>query len=207
MKRSIAVAFLAITLAFTLLVQQQTQAQSTNELTSEKAASWYASQTWLNGLQAKPSETINKEEFARQYQANKAAWDKAFAFLRDTDFTKLRVGKYPIDDDNVFATISEGPPREISPLKWEAHHTYSDIHFVVKGKEKIGIMPVKNATVNDEYSPTKDIGFYTIENGNFYLAEPGMFFIATPKEAHNPSNKVEGYDGVKKVVVKVRSIP
>lgn len=163
--------------------------------------------TWLNGLQAKPSETINKEEFARQYQANKAAWDKAFTFLRDTDFTRLRAGKYPIDDENVFATISEGPPREISNLKWEAHHTYSDIHFVTKGKEKIGIMPVKNATVNDDYNSTKDIGFYTIENGHFYVAEPGIFFIATPKEAHNPSNKVDGYDGVKKVVVKVRSIP
>ncbi|MDB5242837.1 MAG: hypothetical protein JWP57_3462 [Spirosoma sp.] len=68
-------------------------------------------------------------------------------------------------------------------------------------------MPVKNAQVNEEYNSTKDISFYTIENGIYYVAEPGMFFIATPAEAHNPSNKVEGYDGVKKVVVKVRSIP
>ena len=188
-------------------ISAKAQAQSTNVWTNQKAASWYNARTWLNGLSAKPSETINQVEFARQYQPNKAAWDKAFAFLRDTDFSRLRIGKYPIDDENVFAIISEGPPREISPLKWEAHHTYSDIHFVIKGKEKIGIMPVKNAPVNEEYNSTKDIAFYTIENGNFYVAEPGMFFIATPAEAHNPSNKVEGYDGVKKVVVKVRSIP
>ncbi|QDK83429.1 DUF386 domain-containing protein [Spirosoma sp. KCTC 42546] len=192
---------LAITLLAVLLVQLPGQAQAT----TEKTAKWFASQTWLNGLQAKPSETINKEEFAKQYQANKAAWDKAFAFLRDTDFTKLRVGKYPIDDETVYATISEGPPREISNEKWEAHHTYCDIHFVVKGKEKIGVMPVANAKVNQDYNSTKDIGFYTIDNGNFYVAEPGVFFIATPTEAHNPSNRVEGYDGVKKVVVKVKA--
>ncbi len=198
--------FLAIIFALVLLVQLQTQAQSTSKLTLEKEASWYAGMNWLNGLPAKPSETVNQVEFARQYQANKASWDKAFVFLRDTDFTRLRAGKYPIDDDNVFAIISEGPPREISPTKWEAHHTYSDIHFVVKGKEQIGIMPVKNAQVNKEYNSTKDIGFYTIDNGKFYIAEPGILFIATPKEAHNPSNRVEGYDEVKKVVVKVRSI-
>ena len=66
-------------------------------------------------------------------------------------------------------------------------------------------MPVANATVAEEYNPAKDIGFYTIDNGSFYVAEPGTFFIATPKDAHNPANKVDGYDGVKKVVVKVKT--
>jgi biofilm protein TabA len=188
-----------------MLVVSVSNAQSDGAWTEEKAAKWYDSQVWLNGLKATPYQVVNKLEFAKQYNANKAAWDKAFAFLRDTDFTRLRAGKYPIDDENVYATISEGPPREISPLKWEAHHTYNDIHFVVKGKEKIGVMPVSNAKVNQEYSETKDIGFYTIDNGNFYVAEPGNFFIVTTKEAHNPSNKIDGYDGVKKVVVKVKN--
>jgi biofilm protein TabA len=165
---------------------------------SKKEAAWYKSQTWLNGLRAKPSETINQTEFARQYKANKAGRDKAFVFLRDTDFTRLRAGRYPIDDENVFATISEDLPRDLSVGKWEAHQQYSDIHFVVKGKGNIGIMPVLNATVNQAYDIPKDIGFYTIENGQFYVAEPGIFFIATPKDAHNPSNRIEGYEGVKR---------
>lgn len=191
-----------VLVAFLLPVSGQAQLPQL----SKKEVAWYKNQTWLNGLQAKPSETINQVEFARQYKANKAGWNKAFAFLRDTDFTRLRTGKYPIDGENVFATISEGPPREISVDKWEAHQHYSDIHFMVKGNEKIGIMPVLNAPINQAYDATKDIGFYTIENGQFYIAEPGFFFIATPKDAHNPSNKVDGYESVKKVVVKVRSI-
>lgn len=198
LKGFLTILFLA---AFLLPVSGQAQPPQL----SKKEVAWYKSQTWLNGLRAKPSDTINQTEFAWQYKANKAGWDKAFAFLRDTEFTRLRAGKYPIDDENVFAIISEGPPREISVDKWEAHQNYNDIHFVVKGKEKIGVMPVLNATLNQAYDASKDIGFYTIENGKFYVAEPGIFFIATPKDAHNPSNKVEGYEGVKKVVIKVKS--
>ena len=189
----------------TLVIATDGQAQSTTDWTPEKAAAWYNGRTWLNGLSAKPGEVVNQPEFARQYHSNKAGWDKAFAFLQNTDFSKLRIGKYPIDDDNVFAIISEGPPREISNAKWESHQTYNDIHFVVRGKEKIGIMPVANAPVAQAYDSAKDIGFYIIDNGSFYVAEPGMFFIATPKDAHNPGNKVEGYAGVKKVVVKVKT--
>lgn len=192
-----------------LLVSCRMPDQSTEEWTEKQVEQWYNKMEWLAGLTAKPSDVINKVEFAKRYHSNKAAWDKAFVFLKNTDFTRLRSGKYPIDDENVFATISEGPPREISNSKWEAHQNYTDIHFVVKGKEKIGIIPVEKikSHVAEEYSLAKDIGFYTTDQGKFYIAEPGLFHIVTPTEAHNPANKVEGFDGVKKVVVKVRVTP
>ena len=207
MKKANALFLLTSPLLTLLLMLTGAQAQSSSEWTKEKAAAWYNRHDWLNGLKAKPSETVNQTEFAKQYHANKAGWDKAFAFLRDTDFTRLRIGKYPIDGDNVYATVSEGPPRDLSDAKWEAHHNYSDIHFVVKGKEQIGVMPAGTGTLVEEYNPEKDILFYKLDGGKFSVAEPGMFFIMTPTEAHNPSNKVEGYDGVKKVVVKVKTAP
>ncbi len=185
------------------------QAQTSAEgWVGQKADQWYSDSSWRNGLPAKPSEVANKAEFAKQYHRNKAAWDKAFAFLKNTDFTRLRPGKYPIDDENVFAIISEGPPRDISSSKCEAHLSYNDIHYVVKGKEKIGITPVEKIKSNiaEAYNTDKDIAFYSTEGGNFYVAEPGNFFIITTHEAHNPGNKVEGYEGVKKVVVKVKNI-
>jgi YhcH/YjgK/YiaL family protein len=192
-----------------LLISFSAKAQSDNTWTGKKAEQWFKSLEWLNGLPAKPADGINVDEFARQYHGNKAAWDKAFAFLKNTDFTRLRPGKYPIDDETVYATISEAPPREISNTKFESHLKYTDIHYVIKGKEQIGIVPVDKVkgAVNQQYDTDKDIGFYTSDEGKFYVLEPGLFFIATPKEAHNPSNKVEGVDGEKKVVVKVRTIP
>ena len=56
---------------------------------------------WLRGLQLKPHETINKTEFAKQYQLNKKYWDEAFAFLKNHDLNTLAVGRYAIDGDNV----------------------------------------------------------------------------------------------------------
>ncbi len=40
---------------------------------------------------------------------------------------------------------------------------------------------------------------------NTTLAEPGTFFIFTPEDAHRPGIKVDGFDTLKKVVIKVRA--
>jgi len=180
-------------------------AQSDISWTPEKAATWYDDKVWLNGLKIVPSQVVDKLEFARQYHANKEGWDKAFAYLKNTDLSKLEKGKYPIDGENVFAQVSEGPARDVSKSKWESHRNYNDIHCVIKGQEKIGITPVAQAKVIQEYSQEKDIAFYTADNGKFYLARPDTFFIITTKDAHDPGIKVNGDDMVKKIVIKVRN--
>lgn len=196
---------LSFTFSTLFFISSTLQAQSDVTWTQEKATKWYDSKVWLNGLSANPYEVVDKLEFAKQYHANKAYWDKAFAYLKNTDFSKLEKGKYPIDGENVFATVSEGPTRDVSKSKWESHRNYNDIHYVIKGKEKIGIIPVSQAKVTEEYNQEKDIAFYTADNGKFYLAQPDAFFIVTTKDAHDPSIKVEGNDVVKKIVIKVRN--
>ena len=164
---------------------------------------WYNKQEWLNGLKLVPHKSVNIDEFARQYAARKAWWDKAFAYLKETDLTNLKPGKYPIDGDNVFATVTEGPTKELDSTKWEAHRIYQDIHYVIKGREKIGITPVSSATVIQEYDNSKDIAFYS-SKGKFYESDPAKFFIAFPGDAHRPGVKTEGYDTIKKIVIKIR---
>lgn len=191
-----------------LFIQFQLQAQSTNQSTNKwtkkQADQWYKRQTWLNGLSSKPHPATDREEFARQYQANPSGWDKAFTYLKETDLNSLKPGKYPIDGEQVYVTVTEGPAKDLDKTRWEAHRNYSDIHYVVKGKEKIGIAPVAAAQLTEAYDPAKDIMFYTAE-GNMYLAEPGTFLIISPKYAHRPSIKVDGEGMVKKVVVKIRT--
>jgi biofilm protein TabA len=195
--------FYPLWIAF-LLINFQSQAQSGNKWTKKQADQWYNNQKWLNGLSSKPHPATDREEFARQYQANPVGWDKAFAYLKETDLSSLKPGKYPIDGEQVYVTVTEGPAKELDKTKWEAHRLYSDIHYVVKGKEKIGVAPVAAAQLTEAYDPAKDIMFYTAK-GNFYLAEPGTFLIISPKYAHRPSIKVNGDGSVKKVVVKIRT--
>ena len=164
---------------------------------------WFKERNWLNGLQLSPHKSVNREEFAKQYAAKKQWWDTAFAYLKETDLVNLKPGRYEIMGNDVFALVTEGPTKDKDKTKWEAHRVYQDIHYVIRGKEKIGITPVSSATVTEEYDAARDIGFYS-SKGKFYESDPGKFIMAFPSDAHRPGVKARGHDSVKKVVIKIR---
>lgn len=66
----------------------------------------------------------SKKTFARQYSLNKSTWDKAFAFLKEHDLQTLAAGKYRIDCDNVYATVTENSTKDYGSTKWESHRGY-----------------------------------------------------------------------------------
>jgi len=194
-----AISFLML---FAVLYSVPSGAQEGN-LSRKEVNKWYNQKGWMNGLSRKPHQSVNKQEFARQYQAGKTLWDKAFTYLRETDFSSLKPGKYPIDGENVFALVSEGATKELDKTLWEAHKNYQDIHYVISGKEKIGITPVASASISKEYDASKDIAFFT-SKGKYYVSNPENFFIVFTQDAHRPGVKTEGADTVKKVVIKIR---
>jgi YhcH/YjgK/YiaL family protein len=177
------------------------EAQNKPTNTTQK---WFEEKAWLNGLPLQPHASINQREFEKQYKANTLLWNKAFQYLKETNLEALKPGKYSIDGDNVFATVTEGPARSADTAKWEAHQQYIDIHHVISGKENMGLAPLSSATMITPYNSAKDIGFYKA-NGTFYESEPDNFFIAFPSDAHLPNIQIKSYDGpVKKIVIKVK---
>ncbi len=172
--------------------------------TNTEGDTWFSSGEWLKGLELKAHESTNQEAFEKLYKSNPALWDKAFAWMKSTDLNTIEPGTYIIEEDNVRAIVSEAPAPELENVKWEAHQNFSDIQYIVKGKAQMGVAPVSEATVTIAYDSANDIGFFDAE-GEYYTAEPGTFFIFTPADAHRPGIQVEGYDTVKKVVLKVRA--
>ncbi|WP_295798705.1 YhcH/YjgK/YiaL family protein [Mucilaginibacter sp.] len=173
--------------------------------TKSTAAEWVAKNEWKNGLKLNLDTSTNKKVFAEQYHRNQAVWNKAFAFLRDSDLTKLKPGKYPIDGTNVYATITEAPSKEFEASAWESHRKYIDLQYVIKGQETIGVAPVSKATVTKPYNEAGDSANYNVQ-GQYYVAMPGTFFLFFPSDAHRPNIKVAGYDVVKKIVIKIRMV-
>jgi len=171
---------------------------------TDKAASWYSNYAWSKGFHLVPDESTNKQEFDKLYKANPDWWDKAFEWLKTTDLDTIKPGVYLIVDGDVRAIVSEAPAPELENVKWEFHKDFSDIQYIVKGKAQMGVAPMSEATVTEPYDSAKDVGFGTVE-GKYYTAEPETFFIFTPADIHRPGIKVEGYDTVKKVVIKVRA--
>jgi biofilm protein TabA len=199
MKRRFIATFLLFALSSLLI---NLSAQSTTP-TAKEAKKWFKKKAWLNGASLTPHKSINKQEFARQYQLNKAYWDKAFTFLKEQNLQTIAKGKYPIDGDNVYASVTEDPSKDFDKTNWESHRKYIDLQCIVIGEEKMGVWPVENATVTKEYDDKKDVANYTAE-GKFYVGKAGTFFIFFPSDAHRPNITPGGNKVVKKIVIKVK---
>jgi biofilm protein TabA len=178
--------------------------QSNTKWNKKSAKNWFKAYPGLTGLKLKPGKSIDKTKFAAEYHANQRGWDKAFAFMKTVNPDTLRAGTYPIDGDNVIVRVTEGSSKALDSVKWEAHKNYHDIHYDIHGKEKIGIGDISKAKLIIPYDPVRDISFYEAD-GKYYLADPETFFIIFTSEVHRPLIRVNGYDNVKKVVIKVRT--
>ncbi len=151
--------------------------------------------------------SINREEVSRQYRANPVWWDKAFTFLRTQDLVNLKPGNYIIDSGNVTAIVTELSPKEKETVNFEAHRNFNDLQYIIRGKAGMGVVPLSDAGVHvlTPYSDSTDTGSYTVTGGEkYYEVTPGTFFIFSPNEVHRPAFKVDGYDTIKKIVIKVR---
>lgn len=195
--------FLSILILFTAAIFINAFAQHT-EWTKHKAKKWFNKKEWWGGLQLQPSKTIDTKEFARQYHLNKKYWDEAFAYLKNTNLSTIAKGKYPIDGDNVFASVTTDSTKDFEKTNWESHKKYVDIQYVITGEEKIGVCPVTKATVTKPYDEKRDAANYSAD-GKLYIAKSGTFFIFFPSDAHRPNITTGGNKVDKKIVIKVRA--
>lgn len=167
-------------------------------------AQWVNKKDWANGLQLALHSSVNTDSFYRAYHTNKKLWDAAFTFLKDQNLDDIQPGKYPIIGEEVFASVTEAPSKSKEEVKWESHKNYIDLQYIIKGKEIIGVADTSTATITKPY--TVDVINYDAE-GTYYTTEPGKFFLFFPNNAHRPLIKVEGYDVVKKIVIKIQIAP
>jgi YhcH/YjgK/YiaL family protein len=196
----LAIAIIGLILMGNITIAQQKTGDAVSHKTAEK---WLKKGSWRNGLKLSPHASINADEFYKQYQGNKAVWEKVIWFLKNTDLDTLSPGKHAIDGENAYASVTEAPSKDLSKATWESHKKYIDLQYVIKGKEQIEVANAETATVIKPYDAAKDIANYTAE-GTFYVAEPGTFFLFFPQDAHRPNIKVAGYEIVKKLVIKIR---
>jgi YhcH/YjgK/YiaL family protein len=200
MKKMIAAAALVL---FVLVSACTNERSFSATPTKHQAKKWFRKKEWLNGLQLNPSGSINYVEFYRQYHANKDYWDKAFAFMKNRNLETLAPGRYDIDGDNVYASITENPTKDFDSTMWESHRKYIDLQYVISGKEKIGVASPEKLTVIRPYNEARDAANYS-GNGTLYDATPGTFFLFFPSDAHRPNIAAGDKQPDKKLVIKIR---
>lgn len=127
---------------------------------------------------------------------------KGLKWLEETDLINIKNGKYEIDDNKVFANVQEYKTKQNA--KYEAHHKYIDIQYIVKGEELIGVTTHENCIITDKYNSETDLEFMDINiNDEYITLKEQEFLILYPHDVHKPSiNPYFGQNNVKKVVVK-----
>ncbi|MFD0765171.1 YhcH/YjgK/YiaL family protein [Mucilaginibacter lutimaris] len=194
--------------AISLIMMENTVIAQTKKdagMSLQTAQNWLKSSKWKDGLKLEVAPSVNAAEFYKQYYNNKAVWDKVFLYLKQTNLDTLSTGKHPIDGDNAYASVTEAPSKALDKAGWESHKKHIDLQYVIKGKERIDVVDINKATVTNPYNEAKDAANYTAE-GTSYIAEPGTFYLFFPQDVHRPNIKVDGYDVVKKLVIKIKVV-
>jgi YhcH/YjgK/YiaL family protein len=165
---------------------------------------WFQKGDWKEGWNVLPDESINKEEFTRQYFRNPERWAKAFRFLSGADLKAIALGRYELEGAGLYVNISEYTTKNEEDARFEAHKEYIDIQYPVWGEEQISVVPLADTQDATPYDGEKDIYFMQSAYDQYYQANSGRFFIFFPEEAHKPGVKWKENTLVRKVVVKLR---
>jgi biofilm protein TabA len=126
-------------------------------------------------------------------------------YLQKTDFSKMKLGRYEIDDPAMYAIVQEYQTQAKDAKKAEAHVKFIDIQFVCSGSEIIGYSPANpEAEVLEDLVSTNDVITYkTVPNETAVILTEGMYAVLFPHEIHRPQCNYMGKTKVRKVVIKV----
>jgi YhcH/YjgK/YiaL family protein len=130
--------------------------------------------------------------------------DIALLYLAEINPSRLPIGKYPVNEDKVFALVQEPCTGEHSECRWESHKRYIDLQYLVSGQERIGFQSTDSLTILKPYDAGRDIAFYRDNDRGFFpLLNPGSFVVCFPHEAHMPLVCENGPRRIKKIVMKI----
>lgn len=122
---------------------------------------------------------------------------------KNNGLDQIEDGRYIIEDDNIFVNIMEYETREESGAYWEAHKKYLDLHFIIRGMEKICVGNLFKMNYID-YNAEKD--FVQVEGDGYaeICLEKGDFLLLEPCDAHKTGICGGSRQKVKKAVFKIK---
>ncbi len=125
---------------------------------------------------------------------------KAFDFIRQLDFSKLKAGRIVVDED-IYINVDEVSLRPVEGARYETHDEYIDIQIPLTVNENVGYIERSLLGEPVEVRVGKDIAFYDAPLATSFDLRVGSFAIFFPQDAHMP---ILGEGMTKKIVMKVR---
>ena len=128
-------------------------------------------------------------------------FERAFDYLKHTDFTQIKDGKVETDDPRLYFTVVNFRGKDPQDATLETHQKYIDIQLPIVGVESIGWKAGDELMIiSENYCCEKDITFYHDFPTTYTKLYPGQFAIYFPEDAHAPGI---GQGDIRKVIAKV----
>ena len=138
-----------------------------------------------------------------KYEAVCPGLKEAAAFLA-TLTPETEAKRYELSGDN-YVSVQSYTTKSPEACRFENHRRYTDVQFIISGREWIGVSDVTGLTLREDRYDGKDVAFYDVPE-TYSVADltDGWFVILFPGEVHRPGVAPENvYAPVKKAVVKL----
>lgn len=146
---------------------------------------------------------IDTLDNAKKYYPLHPLFEKAFAFIQQTDLANASDGKSDICEGlKAIFSNAPGKTKESSLAKFECHNKNIDIQLCINGTETIGWKPREQCvTPNGGYNEEKDVQLFLDDADTFFELNNDQFAIFFPEDVHAP---MIGAGTIKKLVIKVK---
>ena len=147
---------------------------------------------------------IDKIENLEMY---KASFPDVYEGLQciKTMYPNIDFGIYPINE-RILVKVLEYSTGEECEVGYEAHKKHLDIHYVMRGNERIKWSPINEMDIKTPYDEESDGLYY--EKPIKYVSEAllgdGIFAVMFPQDGHACTYYVDQCETIKKIVVKVK---
>ena len=144
---------------------------------------------------------IDKIENASLYYSLHPKLKQAFDYIAQIDIHSISVGKHEVDGDAMYVLVQEYDTKLKEAGKWEAHHLYIDLQYVVQGAEGMGYANIHDLQ-QGEYIPEEDF-LPLFGDGQQIELRSGYFVLLFPEDAHMPGMAIGKPASVRKIVLKI----
>ena len=145
---------------------------------------------------------IDRLDRINRYAGLGANFATAARWLLETDLHGMEPGTVQIDGDRVYATLADNRLEPKTPA-FEAHHLYTDIQLILKGRERF--LLGWDGQEGDPPNPDSDYYPCEAEQALPFTLEENQFVVFLPGELHAPCNPDGAPSVCRKLVVKVKA--
>lgn len=132
-----------------------------------------------------------------------SAVKECFEYAKTHDLLSYEKGSHPIDGERLYVNIAEYETTTPENRFWEAHKQYLDLHFMLKGEERVDLAYIENMeqkpyVEKDDFLPLEGTPVASV------VLHENDFLICYPQDGHMTALAADKPAALKKAIFKIR---